>query len=96
MYRSAPSNPGADVIIDGFPRRTAGGSFRFRLKMGRKRTETLNVTTLNIMEKISQEIYASMCTFNWVRLRFLRLEKGEIKNTGTLNVIRLQPNYFVQ
>lgn len=75
MYRSAPSNPGADVIFDGFPRRTAGGSFRFRLKMGRERTQTLNVTTMNTMEKISQEIYVSMCTFSWVRLRFLRLEK---------------------
>ena len=60
MYRSAPSNPGADVIFDGFPRRTAGGLFR---------------TTMNMMEKISQEIYVSMCTFSWVRLRFLRLEK---------------------
>ena len=35
----------------------------------------MSLYTMNMMEKINQDLYVGMCTFNWVRLVFLRLEK---------------------
>lgn len=38
---------------------------------------------MNMMEKIIQEIYVSICTFNWVHLRFLKIgKKGKSKTQG--------------